>query len=359
MLFESRDRRAGFTLVELLVVIAIIGVLVALLLPAVQAARESARRTQCVSTLKQIALAAINYESAVENLPPSSLLTPIGRKLGSNDYLAIDQREGQAHGWAVLILPYLEEQALFDRFDLAVSAFDQPLDPQQTFVNAYNCASDESLGRFYADDTHTGGKRFAKGNYAAFATPFHTDVQLLYPGAIVVGGVALPRVVDGLSGTMAFSEVRSMPSEQDERGVWALGWNAASVLGMDMHHDSDAEGTALGQFRPDLETAYQALTPNHRGPNLDTIMRCSGDNLVESQLAGMPCRSWVHTASLFGWQSAGPRSNHVGGINAAFLDGRVEYLTDEIDPVLMALMISIHDEYTSPSDAIGDSLAGE
>jgi prepilin-type N-terminal cleavage/methylation domain-containing protein/prepilin-type processing-associated H-X9-DG protein len=100
-----RERKnAGFTLVELLVVIAIIGILVALLLPAVQAARESARRTTCMSNLKQIALALLNYESAKGQFP-----------LGS--YTAVQEdhpAEEDGLGWVTQILPQLEEQPLYD-----------------------------------------------------------------------------------------------------------------------------------------------------------------------------------------------------------------------------------------------------
>src|SRR5882724_1366526 len=83
-------RGSAFTLVELLVVIAIIGILVALLLPAIQAAREAARRSQCQNNLKQIGLAITNYESATKTLPPGAFL-------------------GEGSAWSAFILPYLEE----------------------------------------------------------------------------------------------------------------------------------------------------------------------------------------------------------------------------------------------------------
>ena len=96
---RSRVRSPGFTLVELLVVIAIIGVLIALLLPAVQAAREAARRSQCQNNLKQIGLAVQNFHDVNKKLPPSDL----GLKLAN---------------WAILILPYMEETPLYNQFDL-------------------------------------------------------------------------------------------------------------------------------------------------------------------------------------------------------------------------------------------------
>src|SRR5689334_2705372 len=94
-------RLRAFTLVELLVVIAIIGILVALLLPAIQAAREAARRSKCQSNLHNLALACLNYESSKKRLPQGFVATGPG---------AIE-----SWGWGVYILPYLEEQAVYDQ----------------------------------------------------------------------------------------------------------------------------------------------------------------------------------------------------------------------------------------------------
>lgn len=98
---SGRHTHCGFTLVELLVVIAIIGILVALLLPAIQAARESARRSECTNHLKQLGLAAINYEAANKTLPVSEGWANQGRNGG---------------GWILASLPYMEQQSLYDQF---------------------------------------------------------------------------------------------------------------------------------------------------------------------------------------------------------------------------------------------------
>ncbi len=105
-------RRAGFTLVELLVVIAIIGILVALLLPAVQAAREAARRMSCMNNLGQLILAAQNYEMAFRTYPPGT----------------VDEKgpiknipEGYHHNWISQLLPYMEQQVAYHHIDFSVS----------------------------------------------------------------------------------------------------------------------------------------------------------------------------------------------------------------------------------------------
>jgi prepilin-type N-terminal cleavage/methylation domain-containing protein len=103
----SKCRHSAFTLVELLVVIAIIGVLIALLLPAVQAAREAARRSQCENNLKNLSLALQNYHGAKNQLPTSVSLWPEGPK-------PVSSLSGK--GWILTVLPFLEQQALYDEF---------------------------------------------------------------------------------------------------------------------------------------------------------------------------------------------------------------------------------------------------
>ena len=104
------SRRRGFTFVELLVVIAIIGILVALLLPAIQAAREAARRTQCANNMKNIGLALINYTDVKKRLPAATQFRP-------NNNVFPNVPNGPGGTWVVEIWPYIEEQALYDQFD--------------------------------------------------------------------------------------------------------------------------------------------------------------------------------------------------------------------------------------------------
>ena len=125
--------RIGFTLVELLVVIAIIGMLIYLLLPAIQTARESARRTQCTNRLKQLSLAALNYEQTHRVLPACGIVGEANLVLKVDDTQVVSdqhpiylQNYGKMFSWAVLLLPYLEEQSLHDQFNFDVSIYKVP-----------------------------------------------------------------------------------------------------------------------------------------------------------------------------------------------------------------------------------------
>jgi len=138
-------RCAGFTLVELLVVIAIIGTLIALLLPAVQSARESARRVQCSNNLKQIALAAHNFHTTTGSLPPAMIA----------DDLA---------GWHWILLPYLESTALHEAYEPLVNMYSLPSSIRELGVSTYVCPSRGSRQQAATPgyDSHRG----AVGDYA-------------------------------------------------------------------------------------------------------------------------------------------------------------------------------------------------
>jgi prepilin-type processing-associated H-X9-DG protein len=328
-----------------LVVIAIIGILVALLLPSVQQAREASRRISCANNLKQLVLATQAYADVQGLLPAAGIVEEKKLTYGKVRYPVFDQRSGKMLSWAVLLLPYIEETNLRDQFDFDVSVLEQPNEPQSQSVPLYLCPSDAARGRFYMDQDFTLGKWFAKGNYAAYVSPFHSDLQLLYPGALIATGQKLAKVTDGTSKTVVFSEVRTREHLQDERGAWALPWNAASLLSLDMHHDQLRAGGVTAGFlasRAQLIIA-QTQVPNTQGPNSDILVRCPEDDLAAAQFDGMPCHPWEWDLGLFGYISAAPRSNHIGGVNFALLDGHVGFLSDQVDPLAFAYLIDIHD----------------
>jgi prepilin-type N-terminal cleavage/methylation domain-containing protein len=221
------NRRCAFTLVELLVVIAIIGILIALLLPAVQAAREAGRRTECQNNLKQLGLAVLIFEDSNNTLPPS------GDVAVGNSF---NQRSGRMLSWVVMVLPYAEQGNLQNRFDLTVSVLQQSGNPQAEEIPFMLCPSDGGEQRFFEHSSLTNGRRFAKGNYAAWCSPFHVENQNQYPGALVgPKPQTLAQVIDGTTHTVLISEVRARANESDCRGAWALSWTGASLLAYDMH----------------------------------------------------------------------------------------------------------------------------
>jgi prepilin-type processing-associated H-X9-DG protein len=335
--------------VELLIVVAIVAVLIAMLLPAVVAAREAARRLQCSNNIRQLVVATLEYEEQHKILPPSGIVEPktatVTESGGEVTYPVYDQRSGKMFSWAVLLLPFLDQENLYRQFDLEKSVLEQPAEPQEHFVATYLCPSDGAEGRLYVDDEFTLGKRFAKGNYAAFVSPFHSDLQLLYPGALIATGQPLARITDGTTKTAVFTEVRTRAHPQDERGVWALPWNAASLLAVDIHHDRGDAGAYVTPFWPDPSLMMQSQMPNTLGPNADILVRCpdEGGSLPAAQLEGMPCIRWRWQLGLFGYISAAPRSNHLGGVNIALLDGHVGFITNNIDPFAMAYLIDVRD----------------
>jgi prepilin-type N-terminal cleavage/methylation domain-containing protein len=130
---EPDASRRGFTLIELLVVIAIIAILIALLLPAVQQAREAARRSQCKNNLAQIALATLNYEMAHGVLPSGCI---------NADGPIVSTPDGYHMGWTVHLLPYLDQSYLYQEIDFSKGAYDQEERITSVAMSVFVCPSD-------------------------------------------------------------------------------------------------------------------------------------------------------------------------------------------------------------------------
>ena len=336
---RSARPAAGFTLVELLVVIAIIGVLIALLLPAVQAAREAARRLQCQNNLHNLALAVLNHESAKKALPQSTDAPLTNNKV--NVYGA-----GNQLSWIVRILPYMEQQSIYDQFDLTASALAQndATRPQEAQPASVLCPSDQALGRMY-QSRFTGSRAFGKGNYAAYASAEHVECQSLAPGALIYTPQELRRVEDGTSNTLMLAEVRTREDTSDPRGSWALSWVGATVLGADVHATTQltriCNQSNPPAYIPNPAWSDLALPPNAGvSPDIprDDLRECP--NPAEADLEGMPC--WTR-----GDQSAAPRSLHIGGVNGANVDGSVRWITDDIEPVVLGAIVCINEGLNS------------
>lgn len=334
----------GFTLVELLVIISIIGVLMALLLPAVQQVRESGRRVHCQNNLKQLGIALHHYHDAHHVLPPAMIWRGHGEALGGGlfpigtiDRVALGISPGTEPdplhaNWVMLILAHLEQTALQNSFN-----FNIPVDdPSQGVSRATNlsvmrCPSDGQNDVEYERAKLAGvsGHSYARGNYGLnigvnrpcltfwqnCSDGFHTDTHdLLNTNTKVWGsGVAgfnvsfgFQRFTNGLSHMIAVDELRAGIAPVDPRGTWALGFVGASL------------------------TAGHADGPNQLTTGLDAINSCTLLTLTyseaELQRRGMPCSSGPIPAN-FG---ATARSQHPGLVNVLRLDGSVESVNDAI-----------------------------
>ncbi|TWT66886.1 hypothetical protein Pla123a_45870 [Posidoniimonas polymericola] len=272
----SRRRPGGFTLVELLVVIAIIGVLIALLLPAVQSAREAARRNQCLNNCKQMGLAIHNYHDTSKYLPPSRV---------RDQYLT----------WAGIILDYMEEGNIADQVDLTKRFDDQPQVFRESVIPVYHCPSrgrDGDLTIPRGQQIPVSGSNAAgdpigiRGDYACVSSTFRSSSQSsmdqYFDGAIVLpkrndtsgnfkGRTSFKKLVDGLSNTFLVSE----------NSYWMSA--RASIYDGD-----DNPGGIMG--RADINIVKAALPNGGRGINLGqrqggAIAQSPVDVIVD----GRPC----------------------------------------------------------------------
>ena len=310
-----RRRPSGFTLVELLVVIAIIGILIALLLPAVQSAREAARRTQCMNNLKQVALACHNYHDVHKWLPPGAQWDPADSK-GETPTTSNNFRPN----WIVLVLPFMEQQATFNAFDRTKYLnHNVNMLARSTTIPALLCPTDASQQKvkFSAAPTME-GENWARNNYAANGT-LHSAGQWAqwqsnpnYGGVMTINtSLRLGDIGDGTTNTLLIGEVRVGLSSIDRRGTWAMGTPGASLL---MWHgrEGDANGpNPCNEAADDIEGCSRMMSSD---PG-------SAVMTAECMTCWEPCPSY----------QAAPRSRHPAGVMVATCDASVHFVPDTID----------------------------
>jgi len=311
-------RRRGFTLVELLVVIAIIGILVGLLLPAVQAAREAARRMQCTNNLKNFALAFHTFHDANRRFPIGST--------GNSAATAVPQTWRQT--WTMHIWPFIEQGNLFaqsnmrERFHV----------PPNTVYNTLNGTTGRQIPIYYCPsetgtrDQNVGTHQRVRGNYvvnwgnawygqrdsdpvlynASKAPFFHVNGNRATPGTVTFGSIS-----DGTSNTLLMSEYLMAKSAGDND------WRG------DIHNDD-------GVFR-----FHTLLTPNTSSPDLiaNGWFQVTGDPAMPAATAS--------TVNGRAAQRNAARSRHTGGVNAARCDGSIGFVSSNVSLVVWQAMGSM------------------
>jgi prepilin-type N-terminal cleavage/methylation domain-containing protein/prepilin-type processing-associated H-X9-DG protein len=283
-------RRRGYTLIELLVVIGIIGVLIGLLLPAVQKVRQSANRLACTNHLKQLALALHNYHDTYSKFPPGSVKGPLLEA-------GITQPDVN-HGWAMFILPFIEEGNLLTQYDLNKPASgSENQEVRKTQLEIMQCPSAPERNRFATSlGPYSGGRKAACGDYAPTfgVDPDYIPILVAnnlierpddYRGVLVREQMTtMAAITDGKSNTILLTEVAGRPR------LWQAG-----KPGPDQAVLGGAWGAPVNGFLV-------------RGSNYDgtgdwgpCAINCTNDHEVYSF--------------------------HPGGANAVFADGHVQFLS--------------------------------
>ena len=298
MVVSRFPQRTGFTLVELLVVIAIIGILVALLLPAIQAAREAARRTQCQNNLKQLGLAMQNYHTSRGTLPPFATC-----------YESPDTGVDSCFfNWAAFFLPHLEQQTISDTIDWEQPSWVAgPNDSmRESFLPVFACPSDDKVDLVYYTP---GDANYGRGNYiVSIGVGDIADGRSQYDARHIPKDNAIfsfnsatnfKSIPDGLSKTALMSELLKTPGNDFRGATFSVAYSFYS----------------------------HSLTPNDKTP--DELRGGGGYDLCYS-IPRAPC-IFAHTDNRTRHAMVTARSNHPGGVQVARVDGGVQFVSDNVD----------------------------
>jgi prepilin-type N-terminal cleavage/methylation domain-containing protein/prepilin-type processing-associated H-X9-DG protein len=331
-------KRRGFTLIELLVVIAIIGVLIALLLPAVQSAREAARRMQCVNNLKQLGIATHNYEGTAGCFPLATIVAtwPGDPTLPAGNY---------RWGTLAYLTIFLEQTSVYNALNFSYPLYGQSTTtpPSQVYppnltavnvmVNLFLCPSDR-MARITTTDGFYGGpgRQFASMNYqfCSGSGVNGGDSSVNADGVFRINAVARSGdVIDGLSNTAFASESLLGSGGVRSYAPNAVGWDPNVV-----YASVGWNGSPSATITTTACNAPIAIGPNRMSVWVDgNLSQGMYNHALPPNSRQMDCLITFDSIS-YGWKGA--RSRHPGGANTLLGDGSVRFVKDSVDPVAWA-----------------------
>ncbi len=321
---KLRSASRGFTLIELLVVIAIIAILIALLLPAVQQAREAARRTQCKNNLKQLGLALHNYEGSYNMFPPSriNISTPVFQQT-----------------WGVMILPFIEQSAMYSQYNFNISWFAPGNDPiTTTQLTAFVCPSTpggrplptQALYDGITNTSRTGQPIWGYSDYGSVNAVRNAFIVAAGLPSINTrdamgglgrgpGGTRLRDITDGTSNTMLIAEDAGRPRQYIGR-----------IPGLNPRTGNIAFGTqftADGWGWADINGGFSVDGANTAG--LQNNTSSSGTTTI------------VGTCNMNCTNDSEMYSFHTGGVQALLADGSVRFLSENMSGATLVGLITL------------------
>jgi prepilin-type N-terminal cleavage/methylation domain-containing protein/prepilin-type processing-associated H-X9-DG protein len=364
--------RRGFTLVELLVVIAIIGVLVGLLLPAVQSAREAARRMQCSNQIRQIDLAVINYESAFRRYPPGRLTPDYAingvRQASYTNYNAVSPTATNVftgfRSVHSMILPYMEANNIYNLIDWSAPTavrMTQAGVPVNRNYAAYNnaqalflCPSDGNTGRITTENNY----RYNFGGSTPYAGALNSTQNNVVNatnalglssggnGAFTIGsGLKQAAFTDGLSNTCFFSErtkgsgrnLAVVPPTNVDMITWPNRANIMVdpiVLFNDCYNAS-VTGQAPSNFHFNSAGRWLDGSDFSNGWPFGFYSSTQYNHVAPPNWSGFDCGTWSAIPDAPGEHAiVSARSMHGSGVNASFGDGSTRFVANSIDVII-------------------------
>jgi len=347
--------RFGFTLIELLVVIAIIGILIALLLPAIQSAREAARRSQCSNNLKQIGIALHNFHDAYKKFPTGGEGTNFK---ASPPETTFDMKD--LHSVFTYILPFVEQKDIYDQINLGKTYRDTTagIEHASAFrreLAVYTCPSNPFLE--YKDPAGYGRLDY----YATVYTDIdpstgHRNLATRVNGALAVPATSVAAIADGTSNTIMIIE---------DVGRCAPG-SGVQFASYSKYHDPTLD--LQGQLAADDQAVTDNGNPHSGRPPYRAVWRWADQDAAGSGVSGPSDACWDgrvinNNKSPYGgkapdctWDKNNiglndePFSFHPGGCHALFSDGSVRFLSEQIKPQVMRLLVSRAEGKPLPED---------